>query len=232
MTILVNQSDISDKGINPSFSFDGGVCDCLIVKVAQDPDVSTNPGQGADTVTYNGVALTKFPNELRDNVQTMHQIWGLQNAPQGTGTLALTSVLSQSLIVGVESYSGVSTTATFPNISNGAQHFLGSGSLSDIRVEVTTTEDDCVLVGLGGYRGPAITSMTAGDTTTTISSLSGLDLSFQSNPLATGVAGTYHLEGLTGGGSGSIVISLLVVGLTPGPLAVASNGNFFPFHDF
>lgn len=213
-TTRVNKLNMGSNGTAPSFN--GGVCDCAIVKIAA-------PTTGATAVTYGGFAMIKFA-EILDNASFVHQVWGLQDAPQGTVTVNITGG-GAPLISSIESYSGVNTTATFPNTSGTAEHHLGSGSLTDIQVDVTTTEDDCILVGLGGYRGSGLTSMSPGTNTALISVNppgGGDDLSVESNPLVTGPAGVYHLAGTTGGGSIGIVISLIVVALTPGPAATPS----------
>ncbi len=217
-TTRVNKLDMAANGT--SFSFNGGVCDTAIVKV------SNNAG-GAGSVSYAGTIMTLL-EFINDTAGWTHQIWGFQNAPQGSVAIVISA--TGTVISSVESYSGVSTSATFPNITGKAEHHNGSGSLTDIQVDVTTTVNDCILVGLGGYQGPGLTFMVAGSNTSTISrnpSTGGTDLSFESSPLDVGVAGTYHLDGTTGGGSTGIIISLIVVALAPGPAATpTSQGNF------
>lgn len=208
-TTRVNKLDFASH--SSSFTFDGGVCDCVIFK---------NLGNAA-SVSCGGNPLIKF-DEVIDTNGFYHQIWGLQNAPQGNQAYLITGTTTYS---SVESYSGVNTTATFPNVMGKAEHHLGSGSLTDIQVDVTTTVDDCILVGLGGYNGSGLTNMQVGSATTLISvqpPAGGDNLSVESSPLVTGVAGTYHLAGTTGGGSVGIVISLIVVALAPGPAATTS----------
>lgn len=212
-TTRVNQKNMANNGT--SFSFDGGVCDSAFVKI------SNNAG-GVGLVTYAGLSMTAI-GTVNDTAGWTHQIWGLQNAPQGSVTVAISG--SGTIISSVESYSGVNTTATFPNVEAHAEHHFGSGSLTDIQVDVTTTVDDCILIGLGGYQGSGITFMQPGSNTATISRnppTGGTDLSFESSPLDVGVAGTYHLEGTTGGGDNGICISLVVVALAPGPAATVS----------
>lgn len=210
-TTRVNKIDMAANSYPRSF--DGGVCDCAIIK---------NVGV-ATAFTYGGVSMVKLLPDLTDSSGATHQMWGLQNAPQGIVTISMAGTSSLS---SAETYSGVNTTATFPNIAGSAEHHLGSGSLTSIQVDVTTTVDDCILVGLGGYRGSVLTDMFAGSNTSVISAYppsfsDGTDLSFESNPLDVGIAGTYHLEGLTGGGSTDIVISLMLVALAPGPAATS-----------
>lgn len=212
-TTRVNKLDFGNNGT--SFSFNGGVCDSAFVKVSNDSG-------GVGLVTYGGMSMAVL-GFVTDTAGWTHQIWGLQNAPQGPVTIAITG--TGTIISSVESYSGISTTAPFPNVSGTAEHHFGSGSLTSIQVDVITTVNDCILIGLGGYQGSGITFMQAGSNTTTISVNplgGGTDLSFESSPLDVGVAGTYHLAGTTGGGSNSIVISLVVVALAPGPAATVS----------
>lgn len=223
----VNKLDMGNHGLG-SITFDAGVCDCIIYKCA-------NESGGATGVTCNGQAM-QLLGFIEDNAapnRWLHQVWGLQNAPQGIVTIVPT--IFSTTFSSVESYSGIDTTATFPNDSNADEHHFGVGSLDDIQVDVTTTEDDCILVGLGGYQGSGITFMQPGSNTATISRnppSGGTDLSFESSPLVTGAAGTYHLEGTTGGGSNGICISLVVVALTPGPNAVPTRrGSMFLVFD-
>jgi len=200
-TTRVNKKDMANNGA--SYSFDGGVCDCAIVK---------NIGNSAG-VTYGGFAMTKL-TELTDFSGATYQIWGLQNAPQGIVTIS-----GMSSINSAESYAGVNTTATFPNTSGTAEHHLGSGSNTNINVDLTTTEDDCILVGLGTYVGSGITYMFPDGGTTLISvnpPSGGNQLSLESNPLQVGVAGVHSMHAATGGGDVNIVISMSVVALTPG----------------
>lgn len=199
----INKKDMANNGA--SYSFNGGSCDCVIVK---------NIG-GSAGVTYGGVAMKKL-TEVSDTSVQVYQIWGLQNAPSGTVTVSGMDSFNS-----IETYRGVSGTATFPNVSGVAEHHFGSGSLAGIQIDLTTTEDDCVLVALGSYRGPGVTALSPGGDATLISvypsgSSSGEDLSMESNPLVTGAAGLYSLSAITGGGSPGIIISLSVAALTPG----------------
>lgn len=211
MTTLVNSLPMTNRGTGP-FSFDGMVCDSAFVKIANDAG-------GVGAILYGGFPMAAL-DFVNDTAGWTHQIWGLQNAPQGPVSITITG--GGTVISSVESYSGVNITATFPNITGHAEHHFGSGDLENIQVDVVTTVDDCILIGLGGYQGSGITDMFAGSNTSTISvnpPTGGTDLSFQSSPLDVGLAGTHHLQGLTGGGSNSIVISLVVVALAPGPAA-------------
>lgn len=214
MAIRVKTKPMAANG--GSYSFDGGVCDCAIVKTI-----------GAAAPVYGGQAMQKLTT-LTDFNANVFEIWGLQDAPQGVVAVSgLTSTNS------IETYSGISTTATFPNDTDTNEHHLGSGSNEAVDVTVNTTEDDCILVALGTYRGTGITYMYAvtGGTIISVDPPSGgNNLSVESSPLAVGAAGSHTLVGLTGGGDVNIVISMSVAALTPGPLAVASAGSFFPFY--
>lgn len=221
MTTRVNNFPIQNVGASPvTITFDGGVCDSAFVKVTKE-----SASFGATSVTYGGIAMTKLASIVDFN-GCPHEIWGLQNAPQGSVSIVITDGGGGlAIIASVESYSGVSTSATFPNVTGSAEHHINSGSNMLIQVDVTTTINDCILVGLGGYRGSGITFMSAGSDTILISRnppTGGLDLSLESNPLDVGVAGTYHLIGTTGGGDVNIAISMVVVALAPGPAATPS----------
>lgn len=204
-TTRVNKKNFGSNG--GSYSFDGGICDCVIAK---------NIGNSAG-VTYGGISMTKLI-EVTDGNGEVHQIWGLQDAPQGVQTISGLSTKNS-----VESYSGINKTATFPNTSGSAEHHFNSGSQTDIQVDLTTTEDDCILVGLGTYRGGGITFMFTNGGTTLISvdpSGGGENLSLESNALQIGAAGNYSMHTATGGGNTVFAISLCVAALTPGPAAV------------
>lgn len=212
-TTRVKKKDMAANGTTP-YSFDGGVCDCAIVK---------NIGNSAG-ITYGGQAMQKL-TELPDFLGNVFQIWGLQDAPQGVVTLS-----GQSNTHSIETYSGISTTATFPNDFDTNEHHLGSGSNEAVDATVTTTEDDCIIVGLGTYRGSGITYMydvTGADIISVDPPSGGNNLSVESSPLQVGAAGPYTLVGLTGGGDVNIVISLSIVALTPGPAAVAPDRGSF-----
>lgn len=220
-TLRLNKIDMGD--LTSSQVFDGGACDCAIVKISQ----VSSQGIGASAITYGSQSMTLLGHiqdaSIRGNT---FQLWGLQNAPSGSITISIT--ITGVFVGGVETYQGVDILATFPNQ---ADQKTSGGSTTDIQIDLTTTEDNCILVGIGGYDGPGITQMFAGSDTTVISSgfiASGNAVSLESNPLVVGVSGTYHLIGATGGGFVSANLSLVVAALVASPASSAA-GNFLPF---
>lgn len=221
----INKIDIGNHGAG-TFAFDAGVSNCITIKTA-------NNAGGVSSVKCNGLFLSAI-STLNDSAGWTHQIWALQDSPMGNVTLEIAG--AGTIIWSAESLNGISTIATFPNAENHAEHNFANGlSQTDIQVDVTTTEDDCILIGLGGYRAGGITFMQPGSNTATISRnppTGGEDLSFESSPIILGPAGTYHLDGTTGGGNVSFSISLLVCALAPGPDAVLpKRGSMFLVFD-
>lgn len=209
------------------YFFNGGTCDCAIIKVSQ------TSGGAAASILYGGAAMVNLAS-ITDAANSTFQIWGILNPPQSSVAVSITPATGGggTIVSSQESYIGADTTATFPNVAGAATHSFGSGSLTNIQVDVNTTVNDCILVGIGGYRGPNLTEMQAGSNTAIVSAFpasftGGTDISFESTPLDVGVAGTYHLEGTTGGGSSGIVISLLVAAIAPFVAPAATPGNFF-----
>lgn len=227
MTTRVNKLDFDQYGGTPTFSlsFDGGVCDCAIVKIERPNHV------GAHSVTYGGISMVNLGSLSAGGNYGM-DIFGLQDAPQGSVTIVVTTDNDGGLShLSVESYIGVSKTATFPNASNTGEHHTGSGSSLSLQVDVTTTVDDCILVGLGFYvDNSGITYMSAGAGTTNISHYpptGGQDVSFESNPLVVGAAGTHSLIGTTGGGDPNFIMALIVVALVGESSTTTPKGNMF-----
>lgn len=145
-----------------------------------------------------------------------HQIYGLQNAPQGSVTVTIISSNPAAIIASAESYDGISGSATFPNITNTGE--VSFPSPDTLTVDVATTVPDCILVGLGGYVGSNISDVFAGADTTQISNYDPAtgtsDVSVESNPLDVGVAGTYHLQVKSGATNQNL--TLIVAALAPG----------------
>ncbi len=105
------------------------------------------------SVTYNGVAMTRFPNGF---AAKNARVWMYYLANPASGTHNIVATFNASLVpsVGGISYSGVSA---IPD--GGANNTSGPGA-SSVTVNLTTTADNCWTVGLAHADGasPSYTS--------------------------------------------------------------------------
>ena len=192
----------------------GGTNNCAIVMI----DVRTT-FITVSSVTYGGVAMTEL-KQVGAGVTDIRYIFGLMNPPQGTQDVVTTLSGVASMNIGTVTYSGVSS-LDFPNIEGSNRTTTG-----ECTVSVTTTVDNCVLVGLGSYNGLAANEIAAGADTTMFSLYNpgtGRNTAmFESDPFDTGTAGSKSMQ-VTVGGLQELV--LVVVALAP----KISSVNFFPF---
>jgi hypothetical protein len=187
-----------------TISHAGGVCDSAYVFVWHISNTITG-------VTYGGVAMTKIA-EVVDANSHYHQIWGLQHCYGGTQDAVISSSDAVQTRAGVITLKGTHKTATFPNVANTG---LNNG-VPPLSVSVTTTVDDCILLGIGGHNGISATAVLASTGTTEISAYDGggsSDGVYKSNPLVVGVAGSYSLEVTSG--TNFQDLSLAVVAISP-----------------
>lgn len=186
-----------------SFSHAGGVCDvAFVMTVRAFVDVSG--------VTYGGQNMTLLSTVTNGN-GVVHSLWGLQAAPAGTQTVVISAPSASNVQAGVITYSGVSASATFPNVAN----TNSSGSTSSVTTSLTTTINNCILVGFGGRQGSGASSVSEGTGTTNVSFLDNIGQSWmmvESNPLSTGTAGSKSLQVVSGDNADMV---LAVIALAP-----------------
>lgn len=198
------------SGTTITISHPGGNCDAVFVWIDRWATVD------ATGVTYGGVAMTKLSSIV--DLPT-RSIWGLNDCYPGTQDVVVTQPDgSKTCIVGVATYKGVSRTATFPNTTNETRSPGGGGAPDNLTVAVTTTVDNCILLGLGAHKG-LIADEHAPSTNTTRFSLfndgsgNGDSGMLESDPFNTGTAGSKSLR-ITLGSTGQ-ELCLLVVAIAP-----------------
>jgi len=200
-------------------SHSGGSCDCVMAYVGNEGDVVTG-------VTYAGVAMTKITNIVYAGAGAVETdtIWGLKDAPSGTQNLVITKPLltNNRTTCGIVSYAGVSRTATFPDASNTNQ-VINPGPAS-LTVSVTTTVENCALVGMAFFTGSASDEISPSTNTVEISSLKVVGRShwtLESTSLNNGAAGSKSLAISCGSLNQNFMLS--VVALAPNPFYSVSS---------
>lgn len=195
-----------------TISHDGGTSDCLIVFAGNEFT------SGILSMTYGGVSLTQLvaTTYAGSGAAQEDTIWGLLNPPTGVQNLVLTKNLlsNNRTVVGITTYSGVSSFETFPADTNTGQ-VLNPGPAS-LTVSVTTDFDDSILVGKALFVGSASDDINAGADTQEVSSYRRVgisDLVLESSPLLTGTAGTESLQVTCGSLNQNFMLS--VVALSP-----------------
>lgn len=207
------------NGVGPSInSHAGGLCDAAFVLT-----VDTSLVHTVDSITYGGVAMTKLVT-YGSGITHIVSIWGLQNPPIGLQNVAITGNNSEYAgQIEVATYKGVSKMATFPDAFNSDRTAFGDG-VSNVTVPVTTSVDDCVLLGVGFHNGTDITENNPGTATSRFAFYSpfrsGFDAgAFESNPLDTGTAGVKTMQ-MT---CGAINQELVLVTIAIAPSLVGNN---------
>ena len=202
----VASTAIANRGSSTSYTIShaGGVCDAAFVFIDRVSAVDVSGVTYADTAMTELVVYTDLNGHI-------HSIWGLQDCLPGTKDFVITAPASEILRAGAVTYKGVHRTATFPHASN-----TGASALTTVDVSVTTTVDNCVLLGLGSHNGLDATSVGAGTGTTEVSAADyagSSDGVYESNPLNTGTAGSKTLQATVGQNAQDL--SLLVVAIAP-----------------
>lgn len=200
------------SGVGPStISHAGGICDAAFVYSFDTSLIHT-----VSSVTYGGVSMTKL-GTFGAGTTRIVSIWGLQDCLTGTQDVQITgSNASYTGQIVVATYKGVSRTATFPDATNGGRTTSPAG-VDNVQVSVTTTVDNCVLLGLGFHNGLAADEHSPGTNTSRFALYqpgTGLDAgALESDPFNTGTAGSKTMEITLGAINQELV--LLVVAIAP-----------------
>lgn len=199
-----------------TISHDGGTCNSAFVLVARLLAAPTG-------IDYGGETMTKLGTMTNSDNWTI-EIWGIQSPPVGTQDVEIACGTAENLIAGVVSYNLTDSTATFPNVTGNDKKTFGDGA-DTVTVSVTTTVDNCFLLGLGMHVGLAADALSPGTGTTEVSFYnpgSGTDAGiYESDPFDTGTAGSKSLQITLG--STNQDMALLVVAIAPS----LSNPRFF-----
>lgn len=207
MITRVATTAIASRGASTSYTIShaGGSCDSAFVFIDRVVAVDVT------SMTYDGVAMTRL-GVVTDANNHIHSIWGVQDCLSGTKDVIITAPSSEVLRAGVVTYKGVHRTATFPNVVNTG---LNNG-VPPLSVAVTTTVNNCTLLGLGGHNGSAATAVQAGTGTIEVTAgdyAGSSDGVYESNPTDTGASGSKSLE--VSSGSNAQDLSLIVVAIAP-----------------
>lgn len=201
---------INARGANTSYtiSHDAGTCGLTLIHTVRFV-------AGLDAVAYGGDSATLISTVTRDSF--VSEIWGVQNSKTGVNNITITAPNADWVTyVGATSYGIISKSATFPNVQGTGSKGSGDG-VDTVTVAITTTVDDCFLVGLGMHSGLAADSLSPGAGTAQVSQYNpgtGFDLGvYESDPLNTGSAGSHSLEITLGATNQSM--TLAVVALAP-----------------
>lgn len=199
-----------------TISHNAGSGNCLIVLAGNEGTTGVITG-----MTWGGVALTRLTDitYAGSGATQGDEIWGLQDASPGTQNLVITKplLINNRTVCAISSYGLTSTSATFPDDSAVDQDV--NPSASSLAVSVTTTLDNCILVGKGFFVGSASDDITAGTDTTEVSGyriVGKTDLALESSPLSVGTAGAHALQINCGSINQNLMLS--VVAIAPNPL--------------
>lgn len=203
-------TNITSRGSNTTYtiSHDSGTCNSTYVLTFR---IAATP----DSIEYGGQALSVIKSF--NTASGFLDIWGIQNSPTGVNDIDVTCPNADfPLYLGAISYALSSKSATFPNVS-GSDSKTSGDNTDTVTVSVTTTLDNCILIGLGLHNGLAADALSPGTGTSQISQYNpgtGFDLGmYESDPLNTGTAGSKSLEITLG--SINQLMALAVVAIAP-----------------
>lgn len=184
--------------------------------------VQTTVNQTVSSITYNGVGLTQIATKATPNSARGVDLWYLINPATGSNTLAvnLGGAVSNWFSVSVASYTGVKQTGQ-PDASGSSS---ANSGLTDVTQSVTTTANNCWLVGIMSNANSL--NPTADSGTTLRQSLynrsgNGYEGFYLDSNGAKTPAGSYALGVTADSGGGTIIVASIA------PSAAAqTNGAF------